>query len=402
MPTPSLPTLATSAAPRLGEFDLIARHFQRRQPLRYAVLGGGDDCALLRPPAGELLAISTDTLVAGRHFFDDVPPATLGHKALAVNLSDLAASGAQPLACVLALTLPAVDDAWLATFAQGLYALADAHGCELIGGDTTRGPLAITFTVLGSVPPGQALLRSGAQAGDDIYVSHRRGQGLGDARLALHLLQAQRGQPVANGLAGLSAPQRADLLHVTRPRLEQPEPRIALGLALRGVATACMDISDGLQGDLRHILAASGVGATLHAGPEGVTNDAGAAGSGGTGDGFGSAGGTGGQTDQTDGPTGPDAASSSQSSGLLAACSPAVLSLGRESAVAYALAGGDDYELLFTAPVKQRAQLARLAQQTGLQLTRVGCIEAQPGLRLLLPDGERVFISANGFDHFAV
>ncbi|MDO4769338.1 MAG: thiamine-phosphate kinase [Brachymonas sp.] len=361
---------------RLGEFDLIARHFQRRQPLRHAALGVGDDCALLRPPAGELLAISTDALVAGRHFFDDVSPATLGHKALAVNLSDLAASGAQPLACVLALTLPAVDDAWLAAFAQGLYALADAHGCELIGGDTTRGPLAITLTVLGSVPPGQALLRSGAQVGDDIYVGHRVDQGLGDARLALHLLQAQRGQPAAAAVAGLNDAQRAALLHVTRPRLEQPEPRIALGLALRGVATACMDISDGLQGDLRHILAASGVGAMLH-----TVSDA--------------------DGKSVDIDIGGTAAYSSEPSGLLAACSPAVRSLGDEQAVAYALAGGDDYELLFTVPVQQRAQLARIARQTGLQLTRVGRIEAEPGLRLQQADGRRVSISANGFDHFA-
>lgn len=362
---------------RLGEFDLIARHFQRRQPLRHAALGVGDDCALLLPPAGELLAISTDALVAGRHFFDDVPPATLGHKALAVNLSDLAASGAQPLAYVLALTLPAVDDAWLAAFAQGLYALADAHGCELIGGDTTRGPLAITLTVLGSVPPGQALLRSGAQVGDDIYVSHRVGQGLGDARLALHLLQAQRGQPIAAAVAavaGLNDVQHAALLHVTRPRLEQPEPRIALGLALRGVATACMDISDGLQGDLRHILAASGVGATLYAAPDDAGDNGAAAYSG---------------------------EPRNELSGLLAACSPAVRSLGAEQAVAYALAGGDDYELLFTVAVQQRAQLAHIAQQTGLQLTRVGRIDAEPGLRLQQADGRRVSISANGFDHFA-
>ena len=367
---------------RLGEFDLIARYFQRRHPLHHAALGVGDDCALLRPPAGELLAISTDSLVAGHHFFDDVPPAALGHKALAVNLSDLAASGAQPLACVLALTLPAVDEAWLADFTQGLYTLADAHGCELIGGDTTRGPLAISVTVLGSVPPGQALLRSGAQVGDDIYVSHRMGQGLGDARLALHLLQAQRGLPVADGVAGLDVSQRAALLHATRPRLEQPEPRTALGLALRGVASACMDISDGLQGDLRHILAASGVGATLHAAPDGFADEAGTAG------------------DQDAGgavayphPHVP--------SGLLAACSPAVRSLGDDQAVAYALAGGDDYELLFTAPVQQRAQLARIAEQTGLQLTRVGRIEAEPGLRLRQLGGQRVSVAANGFDHFA-
>ena len=304
----------------LSEFALIARYFQRPNPLRHAVLGVGDDCALLQPPAGELLAISTDTLVAGRHFFDDVDPATLGHKTLAVNLSDLAASGAQPLACTLALTVPAVDDAWLAAFARGLYALVDASGCELIGGDTTRGPLSITLTVWGSVPQGQALLRSGARAGDDIYVSYRAGQGLGDARLALHLLQAQR--------------------------------------------------------DICHILHASGVGATLHAVSDEAAPFADAVGYAGT---------------------NTDAARH----GLLAASSPALRSLGAASAMSYVLAGGDDYELLFTASPEQRARILQIARQTGLHLTRIGCIDSESGLRLRQMDGRCVCISANGFDHFA-
>lgn len=343
-----------------GEFDLIARHFRRGLPLRHAPLGVGDDCALLRPIPGEMLAISTDTLVTGRHFFEDVDAAALGHKALAVNLSDLAASGARPMAFVLALTLPSVDDAWLAAFAQGLFALADASGCELIGGDTTRGPLAIAITVFGSVPLEHALVRSGARAGDDIYVSHRVGEGLGDARLALHLLQAQRGQAVADVLKGVSVTQRSALLQACRQRLERPVARTSLGLALHGVASACMDLSDGLQGDLRHILTASGVGATLD-----VLGDA-------------------------------------DATGLLAAASPAVRTLGAEAALEYALAGGDDYELLFTAAAQQRAQIRRVAAQTGLLLTRIGCIDAQTGLHLRHAGGGGNPLQGHGFDHFAV
>ncbi|MFV0601152.1 MAG: thiamine-phosphate kinase [Brachymonas sp.] len=341
-----------------GEFDLIARHFRRDVPLRHAALGVGDDCALLRPIAGEMLAISTDTLVAGRHFFEDADPAAIGHKALAVNLSDLAACGAQPMAFVLALTLPDMDDAWLAAFAQGLFAMADASGCELIGGDTTRGPLAITITVFGSVPLEHALSRSGARSGDDIYVSHGAGVGLGDARLALHLLQAQRGQPAADAFKGVAATQRAALLQTCRQRLERPAPRTALGLALRSVASACMDLSDGLQGDLRHILAASEVGATL------------------------------------------DAGESADGAGLLEATSPALRTLGVDAALAYVLAGGDDYELLFTAAAQQRVQVSRVAAQTGLLLTRIGCIDAQAGLRLRHADGSCTPIEGHGFDHF--
>ncbi|MFZ2326391.1 MAG: thiamine-phosphate kinase, partial [Rhodoferax sp.] len=169
----------------MGEFELIQRYFTRPTPK--AVLGVGDDCALLQPGSGMQMAISTDMLVAGRHFFPDVDPRLLGHKALAVNLSDLAACGARPMAFTLALALPEANEPWLAAFAEGLLALADAHGCELIGGDTTRGPLNICITVFGEVPSRQALLRSGARAGDDVYVSGT----LGDARLALEALQGR-------------------------------------------------------------------------------------------------------------------------------------------------------------------------------------------------------------------
>ena len=232
----------------MGEFELIERYFKR--PARQAVLGVGDDCAILQPAPGTQLAISCDMLVEGRHFLSTVDPRLLGHKALAVNLSDLAACGAKPLAFTLALALPRADDAWLAPFSQGLLALADAHGCELVGGDTTQGPLNICITVFGEVPvvngQSQALLRSGARAGDDVYVSGT----LGDARLALEALRGTLSLPL-------------EVLAQARQRLERPTPRVALGQALRGVASAALDISDGLLGDLRHILQASGVGATL-------------------------------------------------------------------------------------------------------------------------------------------
>ncbi len=220
----------------VGEFDLIQRWFTR--PARRAVLGVGDDCALLQPAPGMQLAVSSDMLVEGRHFLSTVAPDRLGHKALAVNLSDLAACGAAPLAFTLALSMPRVDEAFLDGFARGLFALADAHGIEIVGGDTTAGPLNICITVFGEVPPGQALLRSGAKAGDEVWVSGA----LGDARLAL---EAFRGTVSLDG----------DAFEAARARMEQPTPRVALGVTLRGVATSAIDLSDGLLGDLRHVLA---------------------------------------------------------------------------------------------------------------------------------------------------
>ncbi len=329
-----------------GEFDLIRRHFRRDQPLRQATLGIGDDCALLAPSAGQQLAISTDLLVAGRHFFADVDPATLGHKSLAVNLSDLAACGARPLACTLSLALPDIDDDWLQAFAAGLFALADAHGCELIGGDTTRGPLTIGITVFGEVPPAQALLRSGARPGDGIYVSHGPDQGLGDARLALQLLLQDP------ALVAWPAAVRARLLQATRARLEHPQPRVALGLALRGLASACCDLSDGLSGDLRHILDASGCAALL------------------------------------------------QADGLLQAASPALRLQDTSLALSYALAGGDDYELLWTAAPEHHEQVLAAARSCGLLATRIGQIEAGTGLRLQQADGSIVPVDSTAFDHF--
>ena len=347
------------ASPRSGEFALIDRHFRRPPVSRHATVGIGDDCALLAPLPNEQLAISTDMLVAGRHFFEDVDPAALGHKALAVNLSDLAACGAQPLGATLAIALPAVDDAWLEAFASGLFALADAHACELVGGDTTRGPLTLSLTVFGSVPPGSAHLRSGASAGDDIYVSHAPLQGLGDARLALQLQQLARGEtpPAATTLQALDTRLRHHLLHMTRVRLELPQPRVALGLALRGIASACADLSDGLTGDLGHILRASGLGASLKA---------------------------------LDG-----------AEGLLHACSPALRTLGNDFALDMALAGGDDYELVFTAPPAQREAVAAAVARCGLCASRIGRMEPQPGLRWIDLEGRQQTLAAQAFDHFA-
>lgn len=316
----------------MGEFDLIERFFKR--PAQRQPLGVGDDCALLAPAPGTQLAVSSDMLVEGRHFLPGADPRRLGHKCLAVNLSDLAACGARPLAFTLALALPEADEAWLAPYAEGLLALADAHGCELVGGDTTRGPLNLCITVFGEVPTGQALLRSGARAGDDLYVSGT----LGDARLAL---QALRGE------VHVSAP----VLAAARERLDRPTPRVALGMALRGLATSAIDISDGLLGDLGHVLRASGVGATVDA--DAVAN-------------------------------------------LLAAGD----AVGPELRRAYTLAGGDDYELAFTAPPSAREAVRAAAAQADTRVTRIGQIEVAHGLRLVDAHGQPVPGHFASFDHF--
>ena len=317
----------------MGEFDLIDRYFKR--PVSRNVLGIGDDCALLAPAPGMQLAVSSDMLVEGRHFLSTVDPFKLGHKALAVNLSDLAACGAKPLAFTLALSMQMVDEAWLDPFSRGLLALADAHGCELVGGDTTRGPLNICITVFGEVPQGEALLRSGAKAGDDIYASGT----VGDARLAL---EAFRGT--------LSLP--AEVFAAARERMEQPAPRVALGMALRGVATSAIDVSDGLLGDLGHILRRSAVGARIDTG---------------------------------------------LAIGLMAARGV----IGQELQLEYVLAGGDDYELVFTAPPAQREAVAAASKASDTPVTRIGRIEAEPGLRLVDGNGQRLERRYASFDHFA-
>ena len=317
----------------MGEFEVIRRFFQRSPRRADVVLGSGDDCALLRVPADQLLAVSTDTLVSGVHFFADVDPVALGHKALAVNLSDLAAMGAEPCWASLALTLPEIDEVWLAGFARGFLALAEAHGVDLIGGDMTRGPLAITVSIKGTVPGSQALRRSGAAVGDGIYVCGE----LGSAALAL----AHRLQGVA------VAPE--DYPHLQRA-LEYPQPRVALGMALRGIASSCLDLSDGLASDLGHLLRASGVGAGI------------------------------------------DLAALP----LSAAVAAQPQALGWQ----LALAGGDDYELCFTVPKSRQGVLAELSADLALPLTRIGQIVAgEPRIEWQFANEPRR-LQLQGWDHF--
>ncbi|HEX5363739.1 MAG TPA: thiamine-phosphate kinase [Gallionella sp.] len=313
----------------MSEFDLIRRHFTR--PTSNTLLGVGDDAALLQPSAGKVLAVSSDMLVSGTHFFADADPYWLGHKTLAVNLSDLAAMGATPRWATLAIALPAADEVWLEQFSAGFFALAQRYGVELVGGDTTRGPLNLCVTIFGEVPPEQALRRDGAQSGDEIWVS---GQ-LGGAALALAHLQ------------GRTVLSDADLA-VCMPRLHQPQPRIALGLALRGIAHSAIDVSDGLLADLGHILEASRVGAEIE---------------------FDSI------PAEFDGHDEP----------LLQRC---------------ILAGGDDYELCFTVPAARHAEVERLAAQLGLPLTRIGKIVAQCGCLVQDAAGNTIDIEAAGYDHF--
>jgi thiamine-monophosphate kinase len=319
----------------LGEFDLIQRYFSR--PAKRAVLGVGDDCALLAPTPGQQLALSGDLLVEGRHFLSTVPPPALGHKALAVNLSDLAACGAAPVAFTLMLALPRIDEVFLRGFADGLYALAEQHGIELVGGDTTAGPLTIGVTVIGEVPPGQALRRDAARVGDDLWVSHTPGAGIGDARLALEVWRDQ-------------AQVDADAFAALRRAMEWPQPRVALGLALRGIAHAAIDLSDGLCGDLGHVLARSRVGAEIHF------------------------------------------AALPRSRALTA--QPAPL---QQRCL---LGGGDDYELLFSAPVSARAAVERAADCAGVAASRIGVVQAEAGLRVQWVDGRVTAQPTRGFDHF--
>lgn len=322
----------------MGEFELIRKFFQR--PVRRSPLGVGDDCALLAPAPGMQLAVSTDMLVEGRHFFADVHPKLLGYKALAVNLSDLASSGAKPLAFSLALSLPRADASWCQAFADGLFALAEQHDCELVGGDTTQGPLNICITIFGEVPAGQALLRSGAKPDDDIWVSGT----LGDARIALDALLRQHALP-------------APVLAQARQRLEQPTPRVALGMALRGIASSCLDVSDGLLGDLNHILEASNVGARIDAN---ITRSL-----------------------------------------MQARRHPMMAALAVSRIDACTLAGGDDYELCFTAPSGAQAAVRQAAAQAGVPVTCIGRIEAERGIRVMAPGGQQLPLRFASFDHFA-
>ena len=315
-----------------AEFALIDRIRARAGKRDDVLLGIGDDAAILRPPPGMELAISCDTLVAGRHFPDDTAPADIGWKALAVNLSDLAAMGAQPAWAMLALTVPEPDTEWIDAFLDGFCELADAHGVALVGGDTTRGPLSITLTVHGLLPAGAALRRDGAGVNDDIWVTGTLGDAAGGLR------QWQGG--------GL---QSAKL----RYRLDRPTPRVDVGLALRDLASAAIDLSDGLAADLGHILQRSGVGAQLDLGRLPTT--------------------------RTLAEHFPDEA----------------------ARWALQLSGGDDYELCFTAPAAQALAIEQALASCEVGATVVGRITRAPGLELLQPDGEHFELASAGFDHFA-
>ncbi len=317
-----------------SEFDIIRRYFTR--PVKRALLGVGDDCALIAPEAGALLAVSTDMLVEGRHFLAGADAAKLGHKALAVNLSDLAAMGAAPRYATLALALPEADEAWLAQFTQGFFQLADAFGVELIGGDTTRGPRNISITVMGAVPPELALRRDGAKVGDEVWLSGSTG----DAALALA------------HLSGRIRLADAALAHCLA-RLHTPVPCIALGLALRGIATSAIDVSDGLVADVGHIAERSGVAVELRY-------------------------------------------AELPRSRALKACADERL------AQECLLAGGDDYELAFTASPDARKRVESLAAELGLALARIGSVSAgEPGLVSVYDAAGNIMqIARKGFDHF--
>jgi thiamine-monophosphate kinase len=321
----------------VNEFELIARFFSRPPRAASVHLGVGDDAALLAPTPGCELAVSVDMLVGGRHFLADTDPENLGHKTLAVNLSDMAAMGATPKWALLAGALPDNDAVWLGAFARGFYAIADEYGVDLVGGDTTRGPLNLCVTILGEVPEGAALTRGGARPGDDVYVSGT----LGDSALALAAL---------TGRARLDAAE----LTAARARLERPAPRVALGRALRGVATAAIDVSDGLIGDLGHILERSQVGATV------------------------------------DLPAVPRP--------------PALARLldgpDRQMALECVLAGGDDYELCFTAQPAAAVRIAAVAAGTGLPLVRIGTITRDPALVVRDEAGTPLPALPRAYDHF--
>jgi thiamine-monophosphate kinase len=319
-----------------SEFELIGRYFKRLGADRGDVrIGVGDDGAVLMPPSSRELVAVTDTLVAGVHFPPGSPPASIGHRAFAVNLSDVAAMGAEPAWALLALTLPDSDETWLDEFARAAGDLCRRHGVALVGGDTTRGPLTITVTVMGIVPIGVALERKGAQPGDAVFVTGSPGDAA--AGLALEQKRLHVGDRMS--------------AQILRDRFLFPTPRCDVGVALRGLASACIDISDGLGGDLEKLCAASGCGAEI------------------------------------------DAAALPVSEALIVA-------VGRELAREYALSGGDDYELLFTVPL---ARLGAMSNAIALGLgpvTRIGSLVSGNGVRVFARGGVMQFSGA-GFDHFA-
>lgn len=321
----------------LNEFELIRHFFSRPSNDAAVKLGVGDDAAIITPSPGCDIAVSTDTLNEGRHFFADVSPASLGHKVLAVNLSDMAAMGATPRWALLSGSMPDNDTGWLAEFTHGFYTLADQYQVSLVGGDTTRGPRSFTVTIIGEVPAGKALTRRGAQIDDDIWISGT----LGDAALAVAALYRQ-------------IELDAETLSHLRPKLEQPQPRIELGLQLRGMASAALDISDGLIGDLNHILEVSSVGARIMLDniPRSATLDSLL------------------KTDK------------------------------RALALHCLLAGGDDYELCFTAPASRRDALNVISNNLSLPLSRIGVITKETGLIVFDEQQQTLCDLPQAFDHF--
>ncbi len=346
----------------MGEFDLIKRFFKRgavpgvpqarggagensKGVPGGVILGIGDDCALLRAPApGQALAISTDMLIEGRHFFAGTVPAAIGHKSLAVNLSDLAAMGAEPLGFTLAIALPAVDEDWLGAFCGGMFRLADRYDCPLVGGDTTRGPLAISITVFGQVPAADALRRDRARSGDEIWVSGP----LGGASLAVTMRrQASAAESSSNAPQGAEGAEGAE---GAARRLDWPQPRIELGRGLRGLANAAIDLSDGLAGDLRHVLTASSGAGELGA-----------------------------ELSAADLPI-----------------DPCLAHLPRDEALRHVLTGGDDYELLFTAPPRHHQTIRTLCPGAAM----IGLVRSGRGILLTGGDGTSAPLEGTGFDHF--
>ncbi len=321
----------------MNEFGLIDRFFRRPARDAAVTLGVGDDAAIVAPSPGCEVAMAVDMMVEGRHFLPDADPASLGHKILAVNLSDMAAMGARPRWALLAGALPDADERWLEAFSQGLFALADRFGVALVGGDTTRGPRTLCLTIAGDLPTGSAITRSGARAGDDVWVSGE----LGGAMLALAALQSR---------TRLSAEE----LEASRRRLEWPEPRVALGERLRGLATAALDVSDGLTGDLAHVLRASRVGARL-------------------------------ELDRIP-------------------CPPALAAklAGDERALALSclLAGGDDYELCFTAPAAMRDRVESAGIDAAVRVSRIGAVVEGSALEIVDEAGAALAELPRAFDHF--
>ena len=316
----------------MNEFEVIRRYFS--PPTDHTVLAGGDDAALIAVTPGTELAVSTDTLVAGRHFFEDAEPYDVGYKAMAANLSDMAAMGARPRWATLSLTLPAADARWLEQFSYGFLELSRIHQVDLIGGDTTRGPLAVCVQIMGEVSPGKVLRRSGARPGDELWLSGH----VGDAALALSCLR---------GDFELQGQERREAMK----RLDQPQPRVALGQGLIGLATSAIDVSDGLVADLGHIAEASSTRVVI---------------------------------DWESVPLSP-VAGRYRHHPLVRRC---------------ALAGGDDYELAFTGPSGVGPELDLLGGRLGVVLTRIGRIEAGAGVTVLDRAGKTVVLAETGFDHF--